>query len=152
MADHVNKQVRDAVIARVTGLTTTGARVHSYRVNPLDSITELPALIVRTISDTAVEAFVYQGRVYERQIEVLITAYAAATADLDDALDLIRKEVEQAIGETLGVSGETLVPVYTGSETGMTEGEQPAGELQMRYRVQVRHLAAVPDVIIDSER
>ncbi len=148
MADHVVKQVRDAVIARVTGLPSTGARVHSYRVNPLDVIPELPALIVRTKSDTADAISIHSPMQYERGVDVTIFAYASALADLDDVLDAVRLQVEQAIGAApLVVGGKNVLPVYAGSDMDEVEGERPAGELQMRFNVTVYHSSDAPDVI-----
>lgn len=146
MADHVIKQLRDAVITRVTGLATTGTRVHSYRVNPLESIGDLPALIVRTVSDEAVESTVHSPAQYERIVDVTVMAYAAANADLDDTLDVIRKEVETALGNPLLLGGVAIDVQYRGSDFDLTDGERAAGELQMRFQATIFNVANTPDV------
>jgi hypothetical protein len=148
MADHVNKQVRDAVIARLTGLTTTGARVHEYLVNPIDSITDLPALNIVTASDSAVSVVVHAPKVYERTVSVTISAYASGNSGLAGLLDLIRKEVELALGAAITIGAITLDVTYQDSETDITEGERQAGELKMQYNVVVMHTATAPDVLI----
>ena len=47
MADHVRKQIRDAIVTLVTGLTTTGSNVFAGRTYALQD-SELPALRVYT--------------------------------------------------------------------------------------------------------
>ena len=47
---HIRKQIRDAIATAVTGLTTTGSRVHKSRVNDL-AASELPLLAIYTTSE-----------------------------------------------------------------------------------------------------
>lgn len=149
MADHVIKQLRDALVTRLTGLATTGARVHSYRANPLQTIGELPALIVRTPSDSMQEATVHPGAVVERTVEILVQGYAAANADLDDTLDAIRKDVDTALGAALTIGSNTVPVDMTGdSDSDITDGEVQAGEINLRYRATLYHVKGVPDVLL----
>lgn len=147
MANHVNRQLREAAIVLLTGLPTTGARVHSYRVNPLDGGTELPALIVRAPADSAEPQTIHSG-LYQRSIELVVTAYAAAVADLDDTLDEMRKEIETALGVPFTVGGRQVDAVYQGSSLDMIAGERPAAELELRFRVDLYHAANAPDVLL----
>jgi hypothetical protein len=145
---HVLKQLRDAAVARLTGLPSTGARVHSYRVNPLESITDLPALIVRVLTDSAEPGTIHSPALVERDVELTVFVYAAANAGLDDALDAVRLDVDTALGAPLIVAGHSLEAVYTGSEIDLTEGERACGELQLQYRVTLFHAANAPDVLL----
>jgi len=43
MADHLHKQIRAALVTKLTGLATSGARVYANRLYPLDSA-NLPGL------------------------------------------------------------------------------------------------------------
>jgi hypothetical protein len=147
MADHVKKQLRDALVTRLTGLATTGARVHRYRANPLQSISELPALVVQTPSDSAVLDTIHTAPLYERRVEVTVLAYASANATLDDTLDLISKDVEVALGSVLTFGSIGLQVFYDGSETDIIEGERNVGELSMRFHATMFHEAAAPDVL-----
>jgi hypothetical protein len=146
MADHIIKQLRDALVTRLTGLVVTGTRVHSYRVNPLQSITELPALIVRTPADSAQQDTVHPGALIERVVDVVVMCYAAGNADLDDVLDAIRNDVDQALGTPVTLAGRAVEIVYDGSEMDFGEGERNAGELQLRYHATLFHTQGVPDV------
>ena len=49
MADHLHKQIRDALVTKLTGLTTSGARVYANRLYPLDSA-NLPGLRISLVT------------------------------------------------------------------------------------------------------
>ena len=47
---HVRKQIRDAVVTALTGLSTTGSRVYKSRIYPLET-GKLPGLAIYTKSE-----------------------------------------------------------------------------------------------------
>jgi len=98
MANHIRRQIREAFAAQVTGLATTGANVFQSRIQNL-AATDLPALRIYTeqegVQDDDILAVPY---LQHREITLRVEAVAKASANLDDTLDQICLEVEQAIG------------------------------------------------------
>lgn len=104
---HVRKQIRDAAVSALTGLTTTGARVYPSR---LETITDadLPCLLVNTDDENIAGADVLDG-VQERTLSLAIRACAKTTDNLDNLIDAMVSEVETALaGETLGGAAKML--------------------------------------------
>jgi len=98
---HVRRSIREAAATAVTGLGVTGARVFQSRVYPLRDA-DLPCLLVTSLAEDTVNASI-DVLLLERVLQLRIRGVCKATSDLDDALDQIALEVEQALlGSTLG--------------------------------------------------
>lgn len=148
MANHVRQQLREAIAALVTGLTTTGGRVFQSRVYSLQE-SELPALMIATEDEQIEYLTVHNPRIQAKTVTVSIRAVAKATANLDDTLDAICKEVEVALATNQGVSG--LAKALRMSGTTITldgAGEQPVGVASMTYEIEVYCNETTPDVAI----
>lgn len=102
MADHLRKQIRVALVTRVTALSTTGTRVADNREHVFDDAT-LPGLRVYAVSDGVLSESMSGAR-QARQVTFIVEAVAKANADMENTLDQIAKEVEIAIAAdpTLG--------------------------------------------------
>lgn len=150
MANHVRRQIREAVATAVTGLATTGANVFQSRVYPAQS-SELPALLIHTRSEDSAPVTIHGPKALERTLQLVIEAAAKATADIDDVLDQICKEVEIAV-ETWSVAGlggiaESIHLVST--EFQMSgDGEKPAGVATMTFELSYFTQANAPDVAL----
>lgn len=97
---HVRQQIREAIAARLTGLTTTGANVFTSRVNPfLEEGAQLPGLAIFTGDEEIIEPDeTTEIGTQHRMLETYVQGYAQAlTADLEDTLDNIASEVEVAM-------------------------------------------------------
>lgn len=146
MANHIRKQLRDALATRLTGLTTTGSRVHGHRVDPLQ-LSALPALVVRCEGDDATIVSVHAPALQERVIRVIVAGYAAAGSVPEDTLDQIGKEVEVALATALTVAGESVLLSYVRSELSYEAGEQVAGQIEIEYSARVFTAANAPDAL-----
>lgn len=100
MPDHVRKQIRAAVVAAVTGLTTTGTNVFVSR-QPRIEDDEYPCLLVYTLEEESEIDTMNRPRGLERSVDVAIEAVEKGTTGVDDTLDTIAKEVEAALGNNL---------------------------------------------------
>ncbi len=100
---HVRQQIRDAVVAAVTSLTTTGNRVYASRVYNVEAA-NLPCLKVYTLSENSEPDTMAVPRLLRRELRVNIEACCKAADSLDDDIDTVCKEVEEAIAadSTLG--------------------------------------------------
>lgn len=149
MANHVRRQIREAVGTVLTGLTTTGARVFQSRVYPLEAA-DLPGLLISTRNETTTLLEIGTNPLVERVLTLEVAAVAQATADLDDTLDGICKEVEIALaspGATLAALAKNIALVATDIElTG--EAAQPTGRASMEYRITYYTHETAPDVAI----
>jgi hypothetical protein len=147
MANHLRRQIREAIATAVTGLTTTGSRVYQSRVYPLRP-DNLPALRVMTQSESVATATLPAPRLLERRLRVDVEAVAQAAADLDDTLDGICKEVEIALAMPLGALG-ALVKTITLQSVDITlvsEADQPVGVAAMAYEAVYMAAENAPDV------
>ena len=146
MADHLHKQIRDAVETKLTGLTTTSTRVYANRLYPLADAS-LPALRIYLDEESA-EPLTIHSPTSQRSLTLTVEACAKAATALDDTLDLISKEVEIALSSGITVSGRTLQPVYTGMSFSDEIADKPVGVKSMRFTVEFEAAASAPDVLI----
>lgn len=146
MANHVRRQIREAVATAVTGLTTTSTRVFQSRVYPLEP-GDLPCLVIRTLSETSEPTTIHGPRELLRVLSVQINAMAKATADVDDTLDQICKEVEIAIAADITLGGKCKSVTLTTTEIQLTgTSEVPTGMASMVWDVDYYVMENAPDV------
>ena len=127
---HARQQIRDQLITTLTGLSTTGSRVYNSRVYNHDA---LPCLTVYTLSEELGEE---SANKQFRLLSVMVEARAKAAADLEDTLDTIGVEVEDAIfsGGDTTLSGKCKDFDYEGLDIELSgEAEQPFGLMTMRF-------------------
>ena len=147
MADHVRKQLRDAVVTALTGLATTGANAFGARVYPLQDA-ELPALRIFAASEDALAVSIHTPALVERTVQLVVEGVAKATSDLDDTLDLISQEVETALGLGVVLGSKTIALTYGGCDIELSgEGEKVTGSISMRFEARLFNTANAPDVL-----
>lgn len=104
---HVRTQIRDALVARLTGLATTGAAVHGQRTRPVAAV---PPFIKVYLGDDSGELLgVTTDAVEQRSADLVIEAYAKDGADMEDILDQIALEVQVQIATTPDLTFGRLV-------------------------------------------
>lgn len=146
MADHLRRQIREAVATAVTGLTTTNTRVFQSRVWPAGDA-ELPALFVYARSETATPVTVHSPREYERNLLIDVVGVAKASADLDDTLDQIAKEVEIALTNPVSaLAGKATEITLQSTDIEMEQGERTTGRITLTYQVDYFNIENAPDV------
>ena len=141
---HVRKQIRDAIVTAVTGLTTTGSNVFRSRIYPLEQ-SDLPGLCVFTRSEAVEFDTLTMSRSINRALDVQIEAYVSATANYDNTLDQIAVEVEEALAADVtfgGLSKDSQVTAFEADFSG--DGEQPIAV--GRFTVTVQYRTAENDV------
>lgn len=124
---HIRKQIRDALVTAVTGLTTTGSRVYRSRVYPLES-GKLPGLCVYTKSEEVTNSTLTRPRTQTRQLEASVEAYLMANTNFDDTLDTIAVEIEEAIYSNAALNALVKQINITGFEADYSgDGEKVVG-------------------------
>lgn len=146
MADHVREQIRSRIVTNVTGLGTTGSRVFESRIYPLES-SELPGLLVYTISEESEPIRIGTNRLLERVLNVVVQAYCESNSDFDGTIDEICKEVEVALASDRTVNGLAKDLFIASTEiTYSSEGAKPVGYATMVFTVDYYTDAQSPDV------
>ena len=146
MANHVRQQIRERVGTVLTGLTTTGSNVYQSRVYPL-SASNLPGLLIYTLSETSEPDVMGVQQGVERLLTLAVEGYAKATANLDDTLDTVCKEVETAIAGDTKLNNLARNAFLTSTEIQLNgDGEQPIGVATMTFEVNYRTINNAPDV------
>ena len=107
MVKHARQLVREAAVADLTGLATTGANVFTSRVQPLQE-TEMPGMFVMLRDERGDLEGQALGMV-ARNGNLVIEAWAQGGDGLEDLLDTIGAEVEAAI---YGAEGIAEVAVF----------------------------------------
>lgn len=146
MANHLRRQIREAVSTTVTGLATTGARVFQSRIYPLQTA-ELPGLLVYTRNESSAVIGVNPGRQVERVLQLIVEGVAKATVDLDDMLDQIAKEVESALALMPTALRLLVKDIFLRTtEIAIEPGEKPTGRIRMTYQLDYYNVESAPDV------
>ena len=145
MADHIRKQIRDAIVSDITGLDTTGDNVYSGRVYPYDVY---PCLAVYTELDEtseSIDGMGYDGRV----ISVNIEAHNKTNSNLAASLDEILAEVYLAIRD--GASIAAIVDAILIEQTRIeinADADQPTGTATIYYKAYTRVQLGDPTTIL----
>lgn len=135
---HVRNQIRDAVVSRLTGLSTTGSNVFRSRIYPLEN-NKLPGLCIFTKSEATTFDTLTRPRSISRVLEIGVEAYVKAISNYDNTLDTIAVEVEEAIASDVTFSNlakDTQVTSFDADFSG--DGEQPVAigrfTIEVNYR------------------
>ena len=139
MADLRAEQILDAIVTNLTGLTTTGTNIVRARVyNHAD--TALPALSVYMGSDEP-EGILSQSVIDWNLTVIIESAAKSSTTQIDQILNLIRKEVHAALfaDNTLGLSfvkyiepGNAIEPELSG------DGDKPVAKQRLEFMIHYR--------------
>ena len=145
---HVREQIMSAVVAAITGLPTTGARV---LYDAAYAITDLPALAVMWSEDDTedVDGGLGDGPVATRALKFNVTGRAKIGDGVPSVLGTIAAEVEIAVMTSAAVAALVHLIEYTSSTIAVsTELEQPAGEVSVGFSALYRVKIDDPETVI----
>ena len=141
---HLRKQIRDRVVTNLTGLSTTASRVYASRIYPM-AAANLPGLCIYTKSESVEILTMSPPRAQLRTLSLAVEGYAVATSSLDDTLDAISLEVEEALAADLTQNSLARDTRVASIEIEYSdEGEQPVGVV--RVDVEIDYVAAETDL------
>lgn len=147
---HVRQQLRDAIVAAVTGLALTGSRVYTARVYPAND-SELPHLEINTVDEEADTVSIHGPAVVERIVSIEISARARATSTLAATLDTMAEQIEAALGSTLTVSAKQIPLNYQGASIQFSgDADQPIGAAVLRYQAILYTAANAPGTLVNG--
>lgn len=137
MALHRAEQIAAALLAALTGLTSTGLNAFRGRALPVE-VSSTPALLIYSTSDQPLDV-TYPVR--NSALSVLIEGHALAVPGaIETTLNAIRKEVTIAIrsAPTLGL-GFVIESEEGGADYELFgDSEQPGGIVRMTWTVMYR--------------
>lgn len=146
MADHLHKQIRAAVVAKLTGLTTSSTRVYANRLQPLPDATQ-PSLLITLDEERAEGLTLHAPQMHERTLSLSVAAIAKASTAVDETLDLMSKEVEIALSTGITVGTRTLDVFYTGMSFEDEQSDKPVGVKRMTFTIPYTAMSNAPDVL-----
>ena len=134
MVDHVRKQIRDAAVTALTGLTTTGARVKNSAVYPMQDA-DLPGLRIDPADESIEVDTISAAPVIARTLELVVEACVKQTGSYNDALDTIIKEVEIAIAGNQAIGGAKYALLKSVKTELSGDGEKPVAVGTLTFEV-----------------
>ena len=145
---HIRTQVRDAAVAALTGLASTGARVFANRLRVLTAA-DLPCVLVNTDDEVVDYVTMHEPALLERTLELTVRGVARAVSGLDVVLDQIALEVEQALATSLlgGLikDAPTLVRISFEDEALL---DKPVGVITLTFAIKYQMASGSPDVAL----
>ena len=144
---HRAESIMDAVVAAVTGLTTTGANVNRARAYPLE-VSGIPALLVWQGEDSTQTEMI--GDEVISLLEVHIDAVVREpSAQIDTTLNLIREEITVALmaDYTLGLVYVAGIMEQSADEPELSgDGDSPIAQMRTNWDVQYQRSRTDPSV------
>lgn len=147
MATHARQQLRAALVARLTGLATTGARVYQSRTFPMN-LECMPGLIVYTNDESNENGSLGFPRLQQRAVSVSIEGYAKTAGQVDDVLDQIAMEVEVAISADPLLGGKARDCALQDTQFDLGPADQNVGVVRLRYLAKYNVKEGVVNVIL----
>lgn len=138
---HVRQQIREAVATMLDNIVgATADTVYQSRTTEI-SESVMPCLVVYSKREQSEIDSMTPPRGCYRELNVVVEGYAKATTNMDDTLDTIAEEVEQAIASDITLGG--LCRDISIIETDINydgKADKPAGVVRMTFRAQYRVL------------
>lgn len=147
---HMHKQIRDALVARCTGLATTGSNVFPQHVYAVPAGVNLPAVGVFALEEEISLSAMGNPTKHERLLSVALEGVAEGTdKGPSDTLAQMALELEVAISSDLTLGGlvrtmelEKIEYTYSG------EGQKPSGAIRLTYAVEYRTTTTDPETSV----
>jgi hypothetical protein len=150
MPTHPRQAIRHAVVAQLLGQTAAGSRVYPDRRVPFQRV-ELPALAVYVPTESVeLQSRATAPRELDRRAQVVVEALVQQAESVDDALDAIALEVENALHRDWTLGGVASDLLLTSTETDVVDtGKQLIGVVRLEFEVRY-YSEAVPAATLDD--
>lgn len=148
MANHLRRQIRERAATTLTGLTTTGSNVFQSRVYPMESA-GLPGLCIYTTEETVEIQSMGGTRNVSRDLTLIVEGYATDSANVDDTLDQIGKEIEIAMSGDITFNDLAQDSYLSSVEITLSgDGSTGIGKITHSYTVVYQNAENAPDAAL----
>ena len=148
MANHLRRQIRERAATTLTGLTTTGSNVFQSRVYPMESA-GLPGLCIYTTEETVEMQSMGGTRHVSRDLTLIVEGYATDSANVDDTLDQIGKEIEVAMSGDITLNDLAQDSYLSSVEITLSgDGSTGVGKITHSYTVVYQNAENAPDAAL----
>ena len=148
MANHLRRQIRERAATTLTGLTTTGSNVFQSRVYPMESA-GLPGLCIYTTDETVEMQSMGATRHISRDLTLIVEGYATDSANVDDTLDQIGKEIEIAMSGDITLNDLAQDSYLSSVEITLSgDGSTGIGKITHSYLVVYQNAENAPDAAL----
>ena len=132
---HLRQELRDRMQSTLSsGVTLVSGRVYTNRVYSLSAI-NLPIVTISFDSESSSLATI-GIKTMQRNVDVIVDVYCKANANLDDDVDDICLQIEDAIAGDFTLNGLAKQCILTGTDLQLTgDAEQPIGIARLRYSI-----------------
>ena len=132
---HIKKTIRENIGTALTGLSTTGTSVFESRTFPIN-FSALPALLIYTKDEEVIEFSLKTPRTQFRQLQVVIEAHIKGTSNIDDTIDTIAEEVEEAMVTDVSRGGHAKDTRLVSTEIEFEEATSKVGLAIFTYVIE----------------
>jgi len=132
---HIRKTIRENIGTALTGLSTTGTSVFESRTFPIN-FSALPALLIYTKDEEVIEFSLKTPRTQFRQLQVIIEAHIKGTSNIDDTIDTIAEEVEEAMVTDVSRGGHAKDTRLVSTEIEFEEATSKVGLAIFTYVIE----------------
>lgn len=131
---HPRTNIRQAIATILTGTTDAGSRVYATQVAQFWDI-PLPAILIYARSEAS-SPVGRSPKSISRTLRIAVEVRAKADEAMDDALDAIALQVEQAIDAKPTLNGTVQSCALVSTEIDVNPaGEYPLGAIRLTYEV-----------------
>lgn len=150
MPTHPRQVIRHAVVDQLSGKTAAGTRVFPDRRVAFQRV-ELPALAVYVPTESVeITSRSTAPRELDRRAQVVVEALVQQAENVDDALDALALQVEDALHADWTLGGVASDLLLTSTETVvLDEGKQLIGVVRLEFEVRY-YSEAVPAATLDD--
>jgi|TARA_R110000851_G_scaffold5_7_gene51 hypothetical protein len=132
---HIRQQIRSRVVSDLTGLALTGSNIQDTRLYNLTQI-QLPCLEIYTENENSEISTIGPNVTLDRELDLIVIGYAEANTGIEDTLDTIALQVENALGADLTLNNLAVTQYLENTVISFTsEGEKPIGTVTLSYKI-----------------
>ena len=144
---HAHTLIRNAAVAALTGLTTSGARVYGNRLYPMADA-NLPGLRVFLNDENVETDTIHAPAVQTRNVQLVVECCAKTNTSLDTTCDTMQEEVETALAAGFTAGAKSITPNLIASRYDFEEGATPVGVKRLIFDTEFFTLANAPGTLI----
>ncbi|KRR16867.1 hypothetical protein [Bradyrhizobium retamae] len=129
---HARTEIRNAVVARLTGLPTTASRVYHGRTRPLEA-NHQPTLLIYTVNEQSGRPIEGNPASLGRTLLLVVEGRVSHASVPDDLLDVIASEVEAKLRNAEDALDVFDIMLQSTTIEVRADGNRHLGEINLVY-------------------